>query len=331
MDGPWQIGHKTAEEYGRVASECAKVMKWVDADLELVVCGSSYPEMPNFPAWEATVLEHAYNYDDYISLHSYYSNAKNDLGNFLAKSLEMDDYINTVVAACDYMKARQRSKKTINLSFDEWNVWYHSHGRDRNLEPWLIAPPQCEEDYNVEDALLVGCMLITLLKHADRVKIACMAQLVNVIAPIMTVNGGPAWRQTIFYPFLHASRYGRGTALNLRVESPVYVSTNFEAVPYLEAMATQDEAKGELTIFAVNRSQQGPLQLAGDLRGMGHLRILEHIVIEHEDTKATNTAEQPNKVAPHLRGNAEIQGGKLSALLPRLSWNVIRVTAARNK
>ena len=90
-----------------------------------------------------------------------------------------------------------QSRNSLHLSFDEWNVWYHSHGQDKNIKPWSVAPHQLEDVYDFADALLVGSLLITLLRHADRVKIACLAQLVNVIAPIMTADGGPAWRQTI--------------------------------------------------------------------------------------------------------------------------------------
>ncbi|MDQ2798714.1 MAG: alpha-N-arabinofuranosidase, partial [Armatimonadota bacterium] len=208
MDGPWQICSKTADEYGRIACEAAKVMKWVDPTIELVVCGSSGSGMPTFPAWEATVLEHTYEHVEYISMHTYYGNRDGDLGNYLARSLDMDNFIRTVVATCDYVKSKKRGKKDINISFDEWNVWYHSDAADAAMERWQIAPSQLEDIYTFEDALVVGLMLITLLRHADRVKIACLAQLVNVIAPIMTASGGPAWRQSIFYPFLHASLYG---------------------------------------------------------------------------------------------------------------------------
>src|SRR5690606_20356289 len=227
MDGPWQIGHKTAEEYGRLAVETARAMKMVDPEIELVSCGSSGSSMPTFPEWEAVTLEHTYDEVDYISLHSYYGNRNNDTPSFLAKSLDMDQYIRTVIATCDYIKAKKRSKKTLYLSFDEWNVWYHSNEADKNIEPWLVDPLLLEDVYNFDDALLVGCMLISLLKHADRVKIACLAQLVNVIAPIMTENGGKAWKQTIYYPFLHASTYGRGTVRNSVVSSPKYDCCEF--------------------------------------------------------------------------------------------------------
>ena len=188
MDGPWQMGHKTADEYGRLAAETGKVMKMLDPTIELVACGSSNRGMRTFPEWEATVLDHCYDQVDYISLHTYYGNPDNDTPSFLASSLDMDQFIETVVAVCDYIKAKRRSRKTLYLSFDEWNVWFHSHQADRQLEPWQIAPPQLEDVYTHEDAIVVGTMLISLLKHCDRVRIGCQAQLVNVIALIMTQN-----------------------------------------------------------------------------------------------------------------------------------------------
>ena len=325
MDGPWQIGHKTAEEYGRAACEAAKVMKWVDPSIELVACGSSSSEMPTFPNWEATVLEHTYEHVEYISMHTYYGNRDNDLGNFLARSLDMDRFIRTVAATCDFVKAKNRGRKDIHISFDEWNVWFHSNSADAAMAPWQVAPPQLEDIYTFEDALVVGLMLITLLRHADRVKIACMAQLVNVIAPIMTVNGGPAWRQTIFYPYLHASLYGRGRALDLHIQSPTYENKEFGSVPLLDAVMTTNEEDETATIFAVNRSQDGPLSLEGDLRGFADYRVTEHLVLENGNVKAANTAQNPNAVVPHAGGDASVQDGTLTSLLPRLSWNVIRL------
>ena len=219
------------------------------------------PKMPTFADWEATVLDHTYDHVEFISLHQYYGNRDNDIANYLALSLEMDDFIKSVISIADYIKAKKRSKKTINLSFDEWNVWYHSNDADRKIDPWSIAPPQLEDIYNFEDALLVGSMLITLLKNADRVKIACMAQLVNVIAPIMTENGGPAWKQTIFYPYMHTSVYGRGVVLNPIVSSPKYDSKDFTDVPVLDTTAVYNEENEELTIFAVNRDLEDSLLL----------------------------------------------------------------------
>jgi alpha-N-arabinofuranosidase len=168
-------------------------------------------------------------------------------------------------------------------------------------------------------------MLITLLKHADRVKIACLAQLVNAIAPISTVTGGGAWRQTTFFPFLHASRFGRGDVLDVQVSSPCYASPEFDSVPLLEAVATLDEEREELNLFAVNRGQNEPLLLEGDLRALPGYEVVEHLVLEHDDPKAINTPALPHEVWPHARGDASLRDGVLTARLPKLSWNVIRL------
>ncbi|NMA65396.1 MAG: alpha-N-arabinofuranosidase [Clostridiaceae bacterium] len=326
MDGPWQICHKTADEYGRIACETAKVMRWVDPEIELIACGSSNSSMPTFAQWEATVLEHTYDHVDYISLHQYFGNQSNDTASFLAKTVEMDAFIKSVIAICDYIKAKKRSKKTINLSFDEWNVWFHSNENDKKIEPWTIAPPQLEDIYTMEDALLVGSMLITLIKNADRVKIACLAQLVNVIAPIMTENGGEAWRQTIYYPFMHASLYGRGYALNPVVKSPLYDCKEFTDVPVLDAVATVNEEEEEICIFAVNRDLSDSLKLEVDFREFENYRVIEHIILENDDIKAVNSKDNPNNVVPHNNGDAASDGGNLTATLPRLSWNMIRLS-----
>jgi len=324
MDGPWQIGHKTPEEYGRIAQETAKAMRRIDPSIELVACGSSNSSMPLFPQWEATTLDYTYDEVDYISLHQYYGNYNNDPANYLAKSLDMDNFIKTVISTCDYLKAKKRSKKTINLSFDEWNVWYHSRQVDSERDPWSIAPPQLEDHYNFEDALLVGTMLISLLKHSDRVKIACQAQLVNVIAPIMTETGGAIWKQSIYYPYLHVSKYGRGNALKPIISSPVYDSKDFTDVPYLESIAVHNPENDELTIFAVNRHLTETLYLECDVRNFEEYQIIEHIVLENEDLKATNTPEL-ERVKPHSNGNAYLDGGTVVTNLASKSWNVIRL------
>lgn len=199
MDGPWQIGYKTAEEYGKLAAETAKQMRLIDPDIELVACGSSGYNMETFGEWELTVLEHTYEQVDYISMHQYYGNENGTTEDYLGKAVHMDQFIKSVVALCDAVKAKKHSDKTIYLSFDEWNVWFHSN-QDK-IDKWQIAPSQLEDVYDFRDALLVGTMLMALQNNCDRVKIACLAQLVNVIAPIMTKTGGGTWVQTIFYPF----------------------------------------------------------------------------------------------------------------------------------
>lgn len=327
MDGPWQIGHKTAEEYGRLALETAKAMRQVDSNIELVACGSSNTAMPTFPEWEATTLDHTYEAVDYISLHQYYGNPTNNTADYLARSMDMDHFIHTVISTCDYIKAKKRSKKTMYLSFDEWNVWYHSNEVDSKMDPWSIAPPQLEDVYNFEDALLVGSMLLTFLRHADRVKMACLAQLVNVIAPIMTEDGGRVWKQTIFYPYMHTSTFGRGVSLKPVVDSPVYDASDYTDVPYLDSAVVYDEENEYLTIFALNRHLSESLDLNCDVRSFEGYQIEEHIVLENDDLKAVNTADE-EKVAPHRGGQSQLDDGLLTARLAKASWNVIRLRKA---
>ena len=328
MDGPWQIGHKTAEEYGRLACETARAMRKIDASIELVATGSSYPEMPTFPTWEATVLGHVYDDVDYLSLHQYLGDTTGDLGDFLAKSLTTEHFIRSVVATCDFVKAQKRSKKQMMLSFDEWNIWYHSLGKDDEIQekhPWQQAPGLVEDIYTLADAVVFGSMLITLLRHADRVKIACLAQLVNVIAPIMTEpGGGKAWKQTIYYPFAQAAQYCHGTVLLTDVTCDRYDSKTFTDVPYLEAVAIQDEAAHTLTLFAVNRSQTDSLPLSCDLRAFGTGRVVEHSALFGEDPQAVNGPGREVIVPRPVSGTA-VADGSLSALLPPMSWNMIRI------
>lgn len=323
MDGPWQMGHKTAEEYGRIAAETGRMMKMLDPEVELVACGSSSLYMDTFGQWEDTVLSESYDYVDYVSLHQYYDNEADNTPDFLASTVAMDKFINQVIAICDAVKAKKRKDKTINLSFDEWNVWYHSKEHDSKLERWIQAPHQLEDVYNMEDALLVGSMLITLLRHADRVKIACLAQLVNVIAPIMTSDTG-AWRQTIYYPFAYASRYGRGTVLNTVVDVPSYPSKHGDA-PYLDAVCIIDAEPDTLTVFAVNKDLEGAMELTCSLREFEGYKVKEHIVLTHPDLKAENTEANPNNVIPTADGNAATEDGQLKAVLPARSFNVIRL------
>lgn len=325
MDGPWQIGQKTAYEYGRSANETAKVMKWVDPSIEVVACGSSAYDMPTFGAWELEMLDQCYENIDYVSLHRYYQNPTSDVKNFLAKNLDMDAFIKTVVSLCDAAGGKKHSKKKLNLSFDEWNVWYHSLEQDKRIvaqNRWGPSLPLLEDIYNFEDALLVGGLLITLLRNADRVKIACLAQLVNVIAPIMTSPRG-SWTQTTYWPFLHVSRYGRGTALRPVIQAPCYSAAEFDDVPLIDATAVLAD-DGALTVFALNRSTNSAVNLALDLRAFESLTFEERIELHHDNIKAVNTEEHPNTVSPVSRPEYEVEDGRFTVQLPALSWNVLR-------
>ena len=326
LDGPWQMGAKTAHEYGRIANESAKMMKWVDPGIELVACGSSGSEMPTFGSWEYEMLSECYDNIDYVSLHRYYGNPTDDTPGFLARAMDTDEFIRTVVSICDAVKGKKHSKKTIHLSFDEWTVWYHSNQQDKEVwkrDRWGRALPLLEDVYNFEDALLCGSILITFLRNADRVKIACLAQLVNVIAPIMTRNSGSCWAQTTYWPLLHASKYGRGTALRAIVDSPVYDCRDFEAVPTIDATATLGD-DGSVTVFCVNRDLNEDFKLEIDLRAFGKLRLEEHILLRHDDVKAVNTEENPDNVSPTAGPGGEMDSGRAAIRVPALSWNVIR-------
>lgn len=329
MDGEWQVGQKTMTEYGRLAAETGKAMKLIDPEISLVSCGSSYMTMPTFPQWEATTLELDYDYVDYISLHQYYGNLNNDSSDYLAHSDDMDQFIKTVIAVCDFVKAKKRGKKTIHLSFDEWNVWFHSKKEEEDItsnHPWQVAPSLLEDHYNFEDALMVGLMMITLLKHADRVKIACLAQLVNVIAPIMTEPDGKAWRQTIYYPFLHASKYGRGIVLQPLLDSERHPTLEHGEVSDLVSIAVYNEEEETITAFIVNRNIEEDCMLCIDIRSMtdlGNIELLEHIVLHHDDLKAENTKDK-EQVYPVSEKGSKIESGKLHVTLKKASWNVLR-------
>jgi alpha-N-arabinofuranosidase len=330
-DGDWQVAQKTPIEYARIARETGKVLKLIDPSYSVTVSGSSLRRLKTFPYWDSVVLEEVYGYVENVSIHAYYGNKSDDTPNFLAKTFEMNDFIRSAVATCDFVKAKLRTNKKLNLSIDEWNVWYHTHDDDRHKDPWKRAPHLLEEDYTFEDAVMVGCMLITLINNADRVKQACISQLVNAISPIMTEDNGSVWRQTTFYPFLHASNYGRGLALLPIIDGPKYDSTEFTDVPYLEAAVVMDEGSGDLTIFAVNRNLEKALPVECRLRGFDAYEVREHIVYESADKRTRNTKEEPLKVIPHSKGNAKVRDDLVAASLPKLSWNVIRLRRKEGK
>ena len=329
MDGPWQIGHKTADEYGRLAYETAKAMRAFDKSIELVVCGSSNPNMVTYPEWEATVLGHTYDVVDHISLHMYFNNRAGNTGDYLAQSCKLETYIDTVASIIDYVQAKKRSKKKIHISFDEWNVWYHSNAQDRAIldgeKGWPSAPPLLEDIYNFEDVLQVGLIINAFIRRADRVKIACLAQLVNVIAPIMTVPDGPAWRQTIFYPFKFASTLGRGTALRLNVDVPSYFTEVADHVPYLDASAILAKGGKRITFFIISRHQTETIDLEIKLSGFGELQISAHQTMANPDRCATNSASAPFNVIPKQGEGLKCQNDTISGRIGPLSYHVVNV------
>lgn len=326
MDGPWQTGHKTAYEYGRLAAEVGRALRSAEPGLELVACGSSSSAMPTFGAWESTVLELAYEQVDYVSAHAYYEEVNGDLASFLASAVDMDHFIDSVVATADSVGARLKSSKRINISFDEWNVWYHS--RYENAGPpqtWDVAPPVIEDQYNAADAVVVGNLLIALLRHSDRVTVACQAQLVNVIAPIMTEPGGRAWRQTIFYPFALTSRMAKGTVLRVEVSSSTLETQRYGTVPAVDAVATHDQDSGEVTIFLVNRDLTQPADLTVPLTAFSPLDIQESWTMGGADPYQFNTADEPGRVVAQPLPSAKVSQARLTASLPPASWSAVRL------
>ena len=328
MDGPWQLGASTPEEYAEIAAKTASAMRQVDPTLELIVCGSSSSQMPTFGRWERVVLERAYEDVDFISCHAYYEPKDGDLGSFLASATDMDRFIESVVATADAVKAARRSDKEIAISFDEWNVWYQSrfHEVDKitDVDEWPVAPRLLEDGYCVMDAVVVGNLLISLLRHADRVTSASLAQLVNVIAPIMTEPGGPAWRQTTFFPFAETSRHARGVTLDIAVEAPEYETARFGRVPLVDAVATHDAESGASTVFAVNRSLDEEVVLEIDVSRLDASASLSARLLSDADIHARNTLQDPERVS--LREVAVDRDGEVATLtLPAVSWVVVEI------
>ncbi|MCL2670549.1 MAG: alpha-N-arabinofuranosidase [Clostridiales bacterium] len=319
MDGPWQICAKTAEEYGRLAHETAKMMRLLDPEIELVVCGSSFREMPTFGDWERTVLRHTYDDVDYLSLHTYYQNLTGDIPSFLASNVRMDSFIKEVRAICEEIKAEKGSEKDIYLSFDEWNVWYHFQKDGKQPPKWTVARPIEEEAYDFADALLVGSMLITLINNADFVKIACLAQLVNTLAPIMTEPNGKAWAQTTYYPFLYTSQRGRGRALKAELNAPTYNCKTGAEIPYIDCAAVL--SNDELTLFMVNKNLDETLPC--ELSGLPCKTLIEWITLNGHPLYATNTANSA-PVQPRTHNAPVTLGETISFTLPKASWNMIR-------
>ncbi|MDN4475262.1 alpha-L-arabinofuranosidase C-terminal domain-containing protein [Demequina sp. SYSU T00192] len=258
MDGPWQIGHKDAHEYGKLAAATGRAMRQVDPSIELVACGSSSMMMDTFGEWERTVLSYCYDVVDHISMHAYYEEMDGDRDSFLASGTAMSTFIERVAASADAIGAQKRSDKRISISFDEWNVWYlfSRFVGETNLPVQKDAPRIIEDVYSALDAVVVGDMIISLLSHADRVAVGCLAQLVNVIAPIMTEPDGPAWRQTTFHPFATAARLAQGDALQVKVDSATMPTKKHGDVPTVTAAATVDPETGALALFVTNRTAE---------------------------------------------------------------------------
>ncbi len=324
MDGPWQIGHLDAGEYAKKASEAAKLMRLQDDSIELVLCGSSSSKMPTYPEWDRISLETCWELVQYHSMHYYAENSADDTPSFLALSAELEDYVDTVAAVLRYVKAKRRSKHDVYLSWDEWNVWYKAREKSDLRGGWQAAPPLLEEVYNLEDALVVAQWLNVFLRKADVLKIACIAQIVNVIAPILTRADG-ILKQTIYYPLLMFSQMARGEALDLHVESPRYETEQFGDMPLLDVSAANDADAGAQSLFIVNRSLSEPTPLEIHWRDINPARVRMAQQLAGNDPKAFNSWEQPNRLTTRPIDAPEIADGVARLSLPPLSFTTLAI------
>ncbi|GAA3715300.1 alpha-N-arabinofuranosidase [Microlunatus aurantiacus] len=330
MDGPWQIGHKTAYEYGRLAAETGRAMRLVDPDIELVACGSSHAQMPTFGAWESEVLTQCYDTVDYVSLHVYYSEHDGDTDSYLASAVDMDGFIEAVIATADAVRARGRHTKTIDLSFDEWNVTRPSERGGDDLArqaPWALHPRLGESEYGIVDAVVVGTMLNSLLRHGDRVTVGCQAQLVNVLGLIRSEELGDAWLQTIAYPFEQMRRLARGSILQVVASSDHQDTARFGDVPVVDATATYDAETGTAAVFVANRSRTEAARLEVDCRGLPVGRLTAATVLAVPDGTPVDLTnrDRHDAIVPKPFHGAQLDQQILRADLPPLSWTVFEL------
>jgi alpha-N-arabinofuranosidase len=325
MDGKWQIGHLTAAEYGRKAADAARQMRAVDRSVKLVACGSSGPFMSTYLEWDRRVLEECYAEVDALSLHRYFRNdgaTRKDSEKFLAQSLSMEQQIREVTAVCDLVRARLRNRKKLWLSFDEWNVWYRQTNGDGKRQ---VAPRLIEEIYNLEDALLVGGLVNALLRHADRVRVGCLAQLVNVIAPLFT-NKDKVLRQSIYYPYAWALAHARGKVLDLAVESPGYEVADLGDVPYVDVAGTFDAKSGQTCLLFLNRDLEKEREAELIWREALPARVVLCRTLTGTDLKASNSFEAPERVAPQPLESPR-PGAVMRFKLPARSYTVVQTAA----
>jgi alpha-L-arabinofuranosidase len=315
MDGPWQLGHVSADEYAVRAQQAAKIMRDVDASIELVVAGTSSIELATFIEWDRRVLEYVRE-ADYISLHSYVGNKADDTADYLAITNVIDRQIEEMDAVCRFVQAKRRSKKRAYLCFDEWNVWYRARGPMYQNGQGRFAPPLAEEPYNLEDALVVAGFLNSFIRHADVVKIANIAQIVNVIAPIHT-EGDKLLLQSTFYPFEMFSRRREGVSLQPVVVGPTYEGQKNGEVPYLDTSAILNG--DTLHVFMTNRSLGEPMTVQVKVADQAIVAVDSAEILTGPEPKAMNSFEQPDLIQTQPFQDIKITAGLATVTLPALS------------
>ena len=313
MDGPWQIGNLTAEQYAQKALHAARMMRDVDPAIELALCGSCTPDSPTVMDWDRIVLEATYDVCDYLSIHSYYpypgEAQRND---YLASFRKMDDFIVQILAACDYVAAKRHSRRRMALAFDEWAVQCETRPRpeEHRYHPGLI------------DVLAVGGLWCTLLKHADRVKIGGQTMLVNALSVLFTTEGGVL--RSGYYDLLdQVIRLGQGTALRPEVSCGRLPCETMEDVPLLETAAVWQEEAGTVTVFALNTAAE-TMEVALRLYGLGRCRLVEHTVVTDTEFHLPNTEAQPDRLRPRPLDSAAGYAQSGVVCLPPYSWNCLR-------
>jgi alpha-N-arabinofuranosidase len=324
MDGPWQIGHLEADEYGRKAREAAKMMRWHDPSIQTILCGSSNDRMPTYPEWDRVALELCWDKVDYHSMHYYAGNRDNDTPSYLALSADFENFVDTLSGVLRYVKAKARSKHDVYLSWDEWMVWYKAAGPAFNTGHWTEAPHLSEEVYNLEDALVVAQWLNVFLRKSDVIKIACLAQIVNVISPIHTTKDG-LLKHTPYYPFMLFSKLAAGSALDVEVKAPMTNSARFGDMPALDVSASYDEASGKGAVFIVNRSltESVPVELRWQDRAPKRITAAHQMA--GTDPKAFNSFENPNLLTTAPVASPSVDGQNAAVVLPPLSFTVLEV------
>lgn len=314
MDGPWQLGHVPARDYAIRAQQAAKMMKDTDPSIELVVCGSCSVSLDTYLEWDREVLEYTWNNVDYVSLHRYVGNRESDTASYLGVTNAIDQQIEEMDAVCRFVQGKLKSDKRVYSCFDEWNVWYKSRETDGRGK---FAPHLVEEVYNLEDALVVAGFLQSFIRHADSVKIANIAQIVNVIAPLLT-RGDNLLIQSTFYPFEMMSKRRYGTALRISVNGPNYTSREYGETRTIDASAILDRHR--LHVFATNRSliESAPVEV--DLSDGKLVFVEDAEILTGSDPKMANSWEEPDQVVSAAFENIELKDGRALMILPRLSF-----------
>lgn len=319
MDGEWQIGHLPADKYVEKAKEAAHKMKEVDPNIKFIGCGSSSIDMATFPEWDRTVVDGLYDEIDYLSIHQYFYESTTE-DDYFASNLAMEKYIGTFRSLLNYVQTKHRFKKPIYLCFDEYNVWYNNKPLP---EEYQIAPAILQENQSMKDALVFGGLTNALLNNCDIVKIACLAQLVNVIAPIMTENDGGVVLNTIWYPYLDFCKYMRGTSLKTFVAGGEQFDSRYGKAYYISQAITHNDK--ELVIQVVNYAKEDT-EVEFEIGDFNGFELISHTAMHDEDLNARNTSENPNRVVPfEVKDQVKIDGDKVTVKLGKLSWNLIRL------